>query len=403
MAPAHVPGFARRFLLLSLGALPGCIDSEGVGPPPSGDILKETVITPGGSVLATKYWRVDITGDATEIPASQLPQEGRVIVTHRTTAGPAPDLTAPTLPAVAEPERVALFAGGRVPGEATASTRAALAFAGEPMITGLTMTAARTGHAMAELAGERVLITGGYGPGIPSPVLSSAEIFTLSSRSFVLTGSMGQARANHAMAALRDGRVLVTGGLVPGTGGGTVDVATTEIFSPATGSFTAGPTMSVARYGHSAITLTDGRVLVLGGWSRRSAEVYTPATNAFTPVSDMAVVHGVGHVALLLPSGKVLVLGGDLGNINPTAIAEVFDPASNTFTTVGSMGSPRMQHFAVLLDDGRVYLGGGRGAGGQALRSAEFFNPTSGQFSPAPDLPAETYDALAAFVRKPSG
>ena len=45
-------------------------------------------------------------------------------------------------------------------------------------------------------------------------------------------------------------------------------VATTEIFDPATGTFTSGPSMSVARAGHSATLFANGRVFIAGGECR---------------------------------------------------------------------------------------------------------------------------------------
>jgi hypothetical protein len=84
---------------------------------------------------------------------------------------------------------------------------------------------------------------------------------------------MATARGSHAAATLADGRVLVIGGLVPDNGGpATIDDATTEIYDPASGTFSPGPDLTVARYNHSAVTLNDGRVLVIGGQHLRSAE-----------------------------------------------------------------------------------------------------------------------------------
>ena len=75
-------------------------------------------------------------------------------------------------------------------------------------------------------------------------------------------------------------------------------LASAEIFNPATNSFNSAGigAMSVARHGAVAAPLPDGRVLVAGGdyndgtdHSLASAEVFNPATNAFTPVGDMGV------------------------------------------------------------------------------------------------------------------
>src|SRR5215831_21113419 len=41
-------------------------------------------------------------------------------------------------------------------------------------------------------------------------------------------------------------------------------------------SWSVGPSMNAARYGHTATVLLDGRVLVTGGGSNPDAEIYNP-------------------------------------------------------------------------------------------------------------------------------
>ena len=233
-------------------------------------------------------------------------------------------------------------------------------------------------------------------------VLSSAEIFTESTHGFAATGSMGTARGRHAAAALADGRVLITGGLVP-VGGGptTIDSKTTEIFDPTSGTFTPGPDMSVARFNHSAVALDDGRILVLGGNQLSSAEIYDPVANTFSPAGAMNAVHGLGHRAVKLPDGKVLVLGGDGGTIQPTAVAELFDPSTDQFTRIADMTTTRMLHFAVAdEDDGTVLIGGGQDASGDLLASTEVYDPVTKTFTASGDMPAENSEQAAVFVQQ---
>src|SRR5262249_48717826 len=69
------------------------------------------------------------------------------------------------------------------------------------------------------------------------------------------------------------------------------------------------------RYYHTATLLQDGRVLVAGGvidgsaYVTNTAEIYDPATNAWSATGSMNVARGF-HSAVLLPDGKVLVTGG---------------------------------------------------------------------------------------------
>ncbi len=205
--------------------------------------------------------------------------------------------------------------------------------------------------------------------------------------SFGPTGSMGTARYAAAAAPLPDGRVLVAGGFYD-DGLGDHYLASAEIFNPATNSFSSAGigAMSVARHGAVAAPLPDGRVLVAGGdyndgtdHSLASAEVFNPATNAFTPVGDMGVAR-VRAAAASLPDGRVLVAGGNDGTTRLSS-AEVFNPATNAFTPVGDMGSDRARAAAAQLPDGRVLLVGG--TNGAPLSSALVFDPATNSFGSA--------------------
>lgn len=387
-------------LAAALVTVVGCGDDDNAITRNTVDYYREVIVLPSGSIAGARYWRIIGKGlvRTQQIAGSDIPFGAKVTTIVTVTAAPSsnPGLLAASA-AAPETTIVALFTGGFEPASLT-SARAALAVAGEDLDTNLAMTARRTEHAMATLPDGRVLITGGYSTGSPPVATRSAEIFTLGTMAFTATGDMLTPRADHAVATLLDGRVLVTGGLVPDGGGpATIDVASSEIWS--NGNFSAGPDLHERRFNHSAVTLDDGRVLVVGGNARLFAEIYSPATNEFTQTASMSVLHGQGHVAVKLRNGKVLVVGGDLGNLNPTAVVELFDPASNTFTVVGNMSTPRMQHFAVLLDDGTVMIGGGRGTGGGGLDSVELYDPATNAFTPLPDLPDETYDAAVAHVQ----
>jgi hypothetical protein len=208
------------------------------------------------------------------------------------------------------------------------------------------------------------------------------------------TGSMGTARYAAAAAPLKDGRVLVAGGYYD-DGGGDHYLASAEVFNPATNSFSSAGigTMSVPRRGAVAAPLPDGRVLVAGGsyddgteHYLASAEVFNPATGAFTPVAGMGVAR-VRAFAASLPDGRVLVAGGNNGSTRLSS-AEVFNPVSGAFTPVSDMEGDLARAAAAPLPDGRVLIAGGTNGAplpgaeaGPALASAEIFNPATNTFS----------------------
>ena len=114
------------------------------------------------------------------------------------------------------------------------------------------------------------------------------------------------------------------------------------------------------------------RVLVTGGYNGSyiaSAEIYDPATGAWTATGSMATPRG-GHSATRLADGRVLVAGGSNGSAF-VASAEIYDPATGTWTATGSMATPRYGHTATRLADGRVLVAGG--VSRHYLASAELF------------------------------
>ncbi|MEO8432974.1 MAG: kelch repeat-containing protein [Acidobacteriota bacterium] len=200
---------------------------------------------------------------------------------------------------------------------------------------------------------------------------------------------MTAARKWHTATRLPNGKVLIAGGH-----DGTAALSSAELFDPATGAFTATGSMSVARVLHSATLLNDGTVLVVGGGSDfatgtlASAEIYNPGTGLFTPTGSLTGNSRQGHGAVRLNDGRVLVAGGftiDSG-ISGLATAELYNPGAGTFSaTAGNMTHDRVGDFTTtLLADGRVlFTGGGRNFVGGPVADGELFDPASTTFSAA--------------------
>ena len=91
-----------------------------------------------------------------------------------------------------------------------------------------------------------------------------------------VAGSLRMSRPGAAFALLSDGRLLAAGGQAGDMGEGNAEARTTaEVFDPATGQSEAITSMPEPRNHATAITLDDGSVLVVGGW--------TVANNGDTP------------------------------------------------------------------------------------------------------------------------
>src|SRR5258708_3483035 len=96
---------------------------------------------------------------------------------------------------------------------------------------------------------------------------------------------------------------------------------------------------------------TSALVLCLVCSASRSAAQFP---GAFTATGSMTTPRSI-HTANLLTNGKVLIAGG-YGPDAVLASAELYDPASGTFTRTGDMTTPRARHTATLLPDGRVLI-----------------------------------------------
>ena len=140
-----------------------------------------------------------------------------------------------------------------------------------------------TSTAVMYQPGKILHLGGGETPRIKAPASKRAVIIDVNGANPVIksTGSMRKGRSWANSTVLPTGDVLVTGGSsVANTLTGTVEVP--EIWSPATGAWTALATAKIARLYHStALLLPDGRILVGGGGApgpltNINAEIFSP-------------------------------------------------------------------------------------------------------------------------------
>ncbi|MBL0210684.1 MAG: hypothetical protein IPQ13_07200 [Holophagaceae bacterium] len=275
------------------------------------------------------------------------------------------------------------------------------------------MAQARRGHVATLLNDGRVLMTGGTSG---SNILASTELFNPQTSTFTASGNMAIPRVGHQATLLKDGRVLITGGLSPGPWNGqsfNSPTAKVEVFDPSAdggrGQFQTLSALATARYWHSATALKDGRVLITGGVNGPNAptDVFSGAEiwdfNAQASTASAPLAHSrARHNAVLLPSGKVLVAGGYIPS-NTTTIsgltsAELFDPATNQFQPTGGMSNPRYAFGMVLLPNGMAMAV----AGGRADGSAEIFDPALGTFHSG-GFPGGTWQTQRTIGLLPDG
>jgi len=209
--------------------------------------------------------------------------------------------------------------------------------------------------------------------------------------------SMLEPRSGHSATLLRDGKVLIAGGMRRNQD----FYRSAELYDPATGKFQPTGEMSAARVGHAAVLLQSGKVLIAGGWVGRgctdSAELYDPSTGKFRVIAKMTARRGEPR-ATMLANGDVLITGGDDhdGPSGHLASAEVFRTATLSFQATGAMHHARVAHTATLLNDGKVLVAGGKGE--NLTTKAELYDPKTGAFSVTGSLVTARYKHTAGLL-----
>ncbi len=328
----------------------------------------------------------------------------------------------------------------------------------------------RTEFALVALQDGRALVIGGRNTTDES--FSSAWAFDPDTEHWSKVGLMGTARAAPSVAVLPDGRVLVAGGYFahkPNWGGRSepvirlaafrtgpavepgrlapltdVDVppggnamATAELFDPRTGTWSSTGPMRYARAGAPAVTLSDGRILVVGSTTETgslpvevdagalsSAELYDPKTGRFTragelPATDLdppawargglgGEVGRVGNLAALDDGDAVLIGHTEwMKHFGDLSTSYRFDAKHKTWSEIGQPwaevwdngGRPRTWTSSgrdlagaavVTLADGRVLVAGGGGTLMESrtpvVATARAYGPAENAWSKLPKL-----------------
>lgn len=235
----------------------------------------------------------------------------------------------------------------------------------------------------------------------------SAERWQPRSNTWTATTAPALGRSMHSATLLSDGRVLVAGGAVAKTP--TKDVATNavELYDPVANTWTSTGSMRWPRYLHAAALLRDGRVLVAGGLVGAdepiaTAEIYDPALGRWSVAPPLPSPHG-HPISAVLPGGDVLVAGGTSAVGRTTAAAAVYRPALGTWRVVAPMPGPRNAAASTSLSDGDVLVASGfaslGGSGAVLTPDAFAFDAQTRRWRPAGKVTTPRTDATATLLR----
>jgi hypothetical protein len=236
------------------------------------------------------------------------------------------------------------------------------------------MTVARAGTSAVVLSDGRVLVAGGGD--------QSADLFNPAGGDWSRSGQMRESRAGEVLASLPNGGALAAGGCHDTTFGSVPSAsASAEIFDPVTATWNQVTPMPHARCGATGIALSDGRVLVIAGWTPTTtglefsseALLFEPrtrswssaggtvATSAFQRTTQTLPVAAIGDHGVFVPiaesgqgNGRVstVVVGGQLYD---SAMGGWSFATSTTASTSAQFGSPQIMG-VVPLDRNRALV-----------------------------------------------
>ena len=315
------------------------------------------------------------------------------------------------------------------------------------------MDARREKFTSVPLADRRLLVAGGWDG---TRTLATVEVFDPATEAWTTLAPMSTPRMNASGILLPDGRVLVAGGE-----DATACLRTIEVYDPQHDAWTIvgqfeeprtqatvaligdendfaawfmggraasesqsdkflnsieqvqapavqggewsvsrlASTLTQARFGAKAVTLDDGRILVIGGQTGTEAvsgtvNIYNPATDAWT--SDSLHTPRKQFAACHIPgTDQVLVMGGRDAS-GALRSVELFD--GTDWQEIASMASARYAFGAAWVDGaGQVLVAGGFGPVSNT-NACETYDPAARVWSPAPVLVgARCYHSLAVF------
>jgi eukaryotic-like serine/threonine-protein kinase len=346
----------------------------------------ETVVMPKGSLTS---WP---SNAPTSGPGGASTGTGAGASTGNSTAGPVAPSAALTAPAArkSRPSGAVVLVGAivvvAIVAGAVVMTRSGGASAGQSPGAGSAAPSA-SGSGIASLPSSATLAPTAPPTPTPTPNLGTPG-------KWQARGSLKDPVWGAGAAQLADGRVEVFS-VVTGTyhTGGTG----TWIVDPNTGTATAGPSMTMSHAVPAVAVLSDGSVIIAGGWGGTkgntpvaTAEMMNGTTGEWRSIAPMQTPRSQA-TATELPDHTILVAGGwtqySSGEWTATNSAEIYDPATDAWHFVANMSTERALATATRLKDGRVLVAGGStyylssnsptASDQDVLSSAEIFDPST--------------------------
>ncbi|OXM82388.1 OmpL47-type beta-barrel domain-containing protein [Paenibacillus rigui] len=215
-------------------------------------------------------------------------------------------------------------------------------------------------HKQSMLNDGKVMVTGGnsFVSGTGYVYNNQARIYSPYSNAWTNGANLPKNILGNAQSTLGDGRVMIVGGSNEIYSAGSSELySNTYIYDPSANRWDEMAPLPIGIYGAAQSTLKDGRVLLTGGLSGYvysfNAYIYDPSNNTWTKVSSLPYTGGdifFRHAQLTLANGKVLVMG----NYN----YYLYDSDTNTWTQ-DNVNEPNLVTANLVAVGNTAYVIGG--------------------------------------------
>ncbi len=247
----------------------------------------------------------------------------------------------------------------------------------------------------------KVLIAGGDNSnGIAR---ASTELYDPATNTVVDGPAMKTPRSGHPASAISFGPNGGNTRLAGGWGAAAGELSPTELYNPATNTFSSGPAMGDACSLCMATAITAGKkagsILIANRYDSRGQrallELYDPAADKFIagPRTSMLGVYSAMAIPSGKNAGKVLIVGAiDTTSQEAVALTGLYDPSTNSFSPGPAVKSIRNFHTATVITSGPnagkiLIAGGGNWLDDfPSLASTELYDPDTNVFSPGPSM-----------------
>jgi len=165
-----------------------------------------------------------------------------------------------------------------------------------------------------------------------------------------------QNRSLYSLVSLNNGDNFIIGGLVDGYPMNSILGFNFETSKYAT------IKMKTGLIGASAVVLSGGRILIIGGTdhtnnSTKTCQIFDPITCKFTYTKSMHYARAFSS-CVLLPNGNIFVSGGE-NNDTIYNSCEEYDIIRDEWVLISPMINSRSKHTSILIDSNNVLVLGG--------------------------------------------